>query len=304
MTDRKTSLNSKRENISVSFMTYTKMRSKAHNFIVVVEGYDEPYYHDRFKRHIPDTVFLKASGKKNVLKLRDVIQDNQDYKSDNKVVFIIDADFDDNTDYIATNVYITPYYSVENFYFNNLVFKSILSAEYHLCEYESPLEFEKVINWIFARKREYLDIIREYNIYVKAHRLHETRNPQSVKLNLKNVKDTKIYSISESKLTKNTTTISEIFEQHADISDDLLNEASSYFPVDDENGTLFRGKQHAYFIFKIFEILKRDRTNSLTIFTNKSSVSVPLSPDNILSAFSQYSFTPQCLTNFIKNFIS
>lgn len=304
MTDRRSALSLRKENIAVLFMTYTRMRSTSYNFIVVVEGYDEPYYHDRFKRYINYTVFLKASGKKNVLKLREAIQNNEDYKSDSKVVFIIDADFDDNTNYITDNIYITPCYSVENFYFNNALFKSVLSSEFHLCEYENPLEFEKVMSWILERKKEYLAIIREYNIFVKTHRMHESENSVGIKLNLKNVNDTKIYSISSSnKIIRNMINIPEVFDQTEEVSSELMTKAAAYFPADDEDGIFFRGKQHAYFIFKIFEILKKDRTNHKTIFTNKSSVSINLSPDSVLSAFSQYSLTPCCLEHFIRKFI-
>ena len=304
MVDRVKKLTSALDSLAVVFAAFTRIKQMPKRLIAIVEGYDEPYYGIRFKNTIQDTKFLPAKGKKRVLELREFILKHDDYK-DSNVVYIIDADFDDNCSYIADDTYITPFYSVENFYFDDVVITDILSAEFHLSEHESPEEFEKVVKWIEKSKRDYLTIIKDYNYFVKAQRIMEEDKCGEVRLNLKNVEDKKIYTISNNGITKNEDLILiDLFGDALPISNEVILQVESFF-LDKQPEHCYRGKQHAYFLVKLFELLKRDRNSeSPQIFVSKSKVSLQFSQDTLISSFSQYAVTPQCLKQFINKQVS
>lgn len=102
---------------STNFLFYTRVRAKAPRVpIFIFEGVDDPKYYTprisyRFQQHWRP---LSVKGKNNVLELKDDLSINPAYQAD-PVCFFVDRDFDDNV--VGTfDLYVTPHYSVENFY--------------------------------------------------------------------------------------------------------------------------------------------------------------------------------------------
>src|SRR5262245_29790616 len=96
------------------------------------EGYeDRMYYPIRIENISNSEKYLDyiCSGKDEVLKVHSLIKSNQYYKNI-KTGFFIDKDFDDVT--YPSDIYVTPTYSIENFYCCQEAFEKILITEFKI----------------------------------------------------------------------------------------------------------------------------------------------------------------------------
>jgi hypothetical protein len=86
--------------------------------ICVFEGKDHSYYGPRIDAYIPPGKIrynFAANGKRNVLKLIALRNSNANITDANSV-FFVDRDFDLDLEIIPRILYVTPSYSIENFY--------------------------------------------------------------------------------------------------------------------------------------------------------------------------------------------
>ena len=100
------------------------------------EGDDAKYYDFRIKSKFGDKIIsYQVENKFGVLKLLDLI--TKDKLDDNAcTMFFVDRDYDLNTNYENENLFVTPCYSVENFYVKKECLKKILQTEFKLNEIE------------------------------------------------------------------------------------------------------------------------------------------------------------------------
>ena len=90
-----------------------------------VEGHDWPYYHIRISAISGKSCeVIVSNGKKSVLAIYNLLNKIPEYNRYKKL-FFVDRDYDDNSN-IDKNVYVTPGYSVENFYGSIDCFKNII----------------------------------------------------------------------------------------------------------------------------------------------------------------------------------
>ena len=241
-----------------------------------------------------------------MLKLVETIGDHPVYKNINYAGFI-DKDFEDWFENPKPErIYVTPCYSIENFYVTESSFKKILSAEFDVTEFnENKDDFVKCVAVYNDRLIEFLSGILSFNCWVKAHRIMRRDDPSVKNLNLSNISTKDLIKV-------NLDTVSVIYDfddpfgVFNDLSDfcfctSALDEAYESFK-DLDRLSSFRGKQQIDFIRELLLKLKNDKTSKVpSFFSRKGNVPISLSRDNIISELSQYADTPDCLVRFLEN---
>ena len=297
---------------SVKFLEFTRIYSKDKISVTCIfEGEDEKYFSQRVTDGLAPLNWngLNAGGKKVVLDLFGAISTHPEYEKSRYICFI-DRDFEDWLDNPNPDkIYITPCYSIENFYVSEDCFKRIISSEFKVTEFnEYREEFGKCLGFYRSSKSEFAINTSHFNYWVKAHRIMERDDKAPSSLNVRNVKIGDLVTIDF-----NGINASYDFEDPTSVFKDSLKvelcsgameEAQASLPIDKWESR-FRGKQVAEFIRILLMLLKTDRTSRTpSFFSEKGSVRLSLSKDNLISELSQYADTPSCLIDFLGRYKS
>ncbi|WP_405128499.1 DUF4435 domain-containing protein [Pseudoalteromonas sp. PB2-1] len=295
-----------RDNLSVKFMEFTRITSKG-KCAIFFEGEDEKYYSVRISNIRPELNWsgINSGGKSKVVMLRDKVRKHNTYSSSN-CLFFVDSDFDDNNELNSLHdVYVTPCYSIENFYVSNSAFQRILSAEFGITDsIENHQCFENAINLFTETKASFLGNIKPFNSFIRTIRMMEKTGDCHRKLNINNIKFEDLISVSLDSTEKNydEKNPKSIFQ---DLDNDIvINTSESDEYLSDLDGEIwFRGKQNLEFFRIYLDKLKQDRCkkNGRQVFKNKGNVKLQLSKGNCLSELSQYADTPGCLVDFLNS---
>ncbi|PQA76365.1 DUF4435 domain-containing protein [Rhodoferax sp. TS-BS-61-7] len=131
----------------------------------IFEGKDDiDYYSPRIEMHYgtrPATNVIIAEGKKNSLQLRDTLSQDNTYEFC-KAAFFVDLDFDDKSTLIGANTYLTPCYSIENFYFSVDVVDRFLTDRLQLFEVTDRTELARVIANVEAWHNSAVSVLLPY----------------------------------------------------------------------------------------------------------------------------------------------
>ncbi|MUK42438.1 DUF4435 domain-containing protein [Aliivibrio fischeri] len=301
-------LKSSRDSVSVKFMEFTRIVSKNENRVALFfEGEDEKYFSGRINNIRPDIVWsgVNSKGKSNVIKLRNKIRCHAVYKN-SPCLFFVDHDFDSNVDICNfTDVYITPCYSIENFYISNSTFERVLTAEFGLSDATEEYKcYQKAIDIFKDTKNKYLEAIAPFNFLIKEIRDKEEKGEIEGNLNINNLVIDDLVSINIGSVKKkfNESVPNSIFPE---LPSDLaisLSDSEEYFKGRCSE-KWFRGKQHLEFFRSFLIKLKEDRGNKAVrkIFNKKGKVKLNLTKANSISELSQYADTPNCLKQFLEH---
>lgn len=293
---------------AVKFKEFTAIVRNKDAIAIFFEGEDEKYYSIRIHNIRPDFTWfgINCEGKENVLELRSTIKKHTVYKNA-RCLFFVDADFDDNSMLsICHDIYITPCYSIENFYISLAVLKSILRAEFQITEYgEEQTCFEKAVSQYEECKNQYLSHILDFNCWIRSYRLLEKAKQTQGRLNLNELRFDNIIRVKLDKIEKvyDCEKIQDLFP-HADktIAIDTT-DSQAYFANTDKT-CHYRGKQNLEFFIKFLTLLKDDRCEKKAakrkVFNQHGKVSLTISKANALSELSQYADTPDCLRTFLE----
>jgi len=300
-------MNSARVSPSVKFMEFTRIyssRGKGH-CVSFFEGEDAKYYTIRINNILTSQQFtpVNCGGKKNVIGVRKLIREHRDY-SDAFCMFFIDRDFDDNSEFSNwQDTYVTPCYSVENFYLSSESFSCFLMTEVNITPYGDEQGcYKKALdaynNFINDVERELLD----FNIWVYLYKKNEIKSG-IVDLNLNNIELGKLVLLDGFSLKRNYGVCADLFPNAYELEEEMISSAEAYF--EDLKIPLInkmRGKQLLECLRVFLEALKRDRSqkNGRVLFENKGNVKMMLTKSNMLSEYSQYAHTPECLKQFLK----
>ncbi|WP_059019372.1 DUF4435 domain-containing protein [Vibrio coralliirubri] len=305
---RVNTLNKAKDALSVKFLEFTRAVSRENGrFAVFFEGEDEKYFSVRLNNINPSLswVGIKCGGKGNVKKMREKIRSHSVY-SDSCCMFFVDADFDDNGDLSNfSDTYVTPSYSVENFYISSTVLRRILNAEFGISEICNEYQcFENVVNHYESHLEQYLENISEFNYLIKTLRDLEKQKILQSQLNLNQLKLEDLLNIS-------LTSVNKVYDHEVphsifpSLPEGLdINTGSAKVALDGQCKSLwFRGKQNLEFFRIYLTNLKTDRCkkSDRVLFKDRGNVKLQLSKANILSELSQYAETPECLSAFINN---
>lgn len=270
------------------------------NLIIFFEGKDDiKYYKSRLDNYLKNkkyfTYFL--NGKSNVLELRRFLK--QKNEKTFQLEYIVDKDFDNTKP--ESDLYVTPYYSIENFYISKEVFENIINVNLSLNKFskEDKKDYDKVLELYLKRKEEYinaLDEIMEYYYYQKINK---------VKLgNLKEVTSTNnpLIKVSLDKISKDydIEKLNKLILGHKEFkNENILRENLG---IEKETRKYFyRGKYLVEFLEKFTTLLFQDANEkkNRVYFSKKRKNSVNIS-GNILGVFSNCSETPECLIKFLE----
>lgn len=292
------------EYTSVSFKRFMNSFEKDKKFIFVEGEDDEIFYSPKLRSYCYDESKWKiivCNGKKNVLEMKQELCLHNVYSTYySNYFYLIDSDYDDNSDYISDNTYILPAYSIENFYLSDSCFKRILSQEFKCREEDNAEKYKQVISHFQSMKKQFLSCLTEFNSVVYSLRRSQGFNYK--KLNLKNIKTEDLIKIDVCNLRCSIRYRLSTIEQINSFFKELnLDDSYTFISIPDEylnNRELtFRGKNNIHFLVRYLNELK-------IIFANKYNIKqhckLQFSESCIISQLIQYADTPECLNTFIK----
>lgn len=296
-----------RDNLSVKFMEFTRIVSKNKGKVAVFfEGQDEKYYSVRINSIRPDIQWsgINSGGKSNVIKLRKKIRSHSTY-ANSSCIFFVDSDFDENNSIKdLEDIYITPCYSVENFYITNAAFERILSAEFGINDaLENENCYNNAISTFKKMKNNYIDSIKEFNFLIRELRLMGHCGELTERININNLNYDSLIKLNLDYVEKvyDESNPKSLFpELPANLSVNLESSKKHFSPLSAE--LWFRGKQHLEFLRILLMKFKEDRCKKgeRVIFANRGNVKLQLTKGNCISELSQYADTPCCLKIFLE----
>jgi len=290
-------LDKESECIEVLYQQYIQNRSKYEVFIFFEGNDDYKYYHVRVDPFIIDKKnrHYVCEGKNNVISLHEMIETQTQKDEKEKLLYFVDRDFDKN-DGLSDDIYITPVYSIENFYISDKAFANIITGE--MCFSgellgDDKTDFESALNYLKKSRDEIIESI----IYVNAWYYLQKR-----KCNC-NEKYPKLHEIKDFKKIEGlncSEQLKKLVPNAIEVSVDEMNEVLNLIrsnPVKYIRGKYF---EHAMPIFfkRIFQdsCKKKDRI----YFIKKRRVNMNIGTENMISVLSQYAETPGCLMEYLK----
>lgn len=258
------------------------------------EGKDSHYYFPKInscfgENHHP----IICGNKKAVVQAYESIKNKYSHF---KTAFFVDSDFDEKI--YEPEIYNTPCYSIENLYCTELVLRRILKNEFMLKETDS--EFEQIVDLFNKNQKEQHKVTSLFNVWyatAKA-KAKEKGTIPNISLNDKFPKDFALIKIGEITSNYDLEKIKEKFPEAIDISGAEIKESLKTFytmpPVKKH-----RGKYEIEFFIKFIKYLIEDCNKNKVFLKNKTKFNIDKSI--VLSQLSQYSETPECLIEYIKN---
>lgn len=299
-------LRDSRKGATVIFTKFTRLKSKyGSSLFCCFEGDDSKYYGSRIENILqsnPDNShFFNCGGKKEVLKLFEMVNKNEDYK-DVKIAYFIDKDFDESIIEIYCNkIYETPCYSIENFYTTISAFKRILKSEFNINESDS--EYKVCLKLFIERQTEFHEKTKFFNAWLSCQR-DLSNFGEMTRLNLTDFNLNKIISeinLNEIKADYDKEKIESLFPDALVISNDDLNQKITEFEKFNPQ-IYFRGKFEVDFLYRFIEALKLEFKKHNGLIKKQDGVQINISKKNFISELSQYADTPNCLIKYLSDF--
>jgi len=288
-------------------------------FYCFYEGIDDSkYYNHRIINFSGrEVVHLPTDGKDKLIKVYEILDRKKNTYINSQLLFFIDRDYDFfiKQDKLIdlekiTNLYITPTYSIENFYTTKKAFERTVKSELHIVEIDE--KFEKLINLFEERQKEFHHIMLDVNAWIATQNyfLHtkEKRNIPYNELGLN-----KILKISLQKIEAKHQNIVEFLENNFSESflmedeeiDNKFQELKTLFSKNNFQ-VIFRGKFEIDFLNKFLKLLVEKANQKdgkgLDFININEKMKIKLTLNDTISNLTQYADTPNCLKEFVQNF--
>jgi hypothetical protein len=263
------------------------------------EGFDDPKYYDvrisivMYGKLVKDLV---CDGKAGVLKLRELIQSSPTYSSA-WVAFFVDSDFDDNAQIsVQSDIYVTPCYSVENFFVSRTAFCRLLGAEFSLKDEDSCRpDFQSALKLYDSCMESFCNATNVLNGWI----FHQRRRGATMNLKNLNVSTIVDYSLAGSVANYSIQSLETIFPNSHSLSQSEIDAWVLSIPESQRIDT-YRGKYLLQCYCKFIKEIISDRNNRRPqYFSSRAKVSLTLHEGNLISQLSQYADTPPCLMEFL-----
>ena len=264
-----------------------------------VEGEDFCYYNPRIINYSTstDNICYRCDGKCNVIGVNNLIKKKIKIKNNSKLMFFVDRDY--GLDKVPSDIYVTDYYSIENFYLNEETVKSILenfievnkhSRNYEMClkyfkkTYTEYSKFSVKINTFYYTIREYEKI----NRYPRAdfRKIKFTRFIETDKLDDFLMKDLSYEALLET------------YEIEYNIDESCFRKNSLLF--NENNHYNFRGKFELEYLKWFLNKIRVAIKDGLFNFDKDLVCNYDFYVDT-MKVLSEYAYTPDSLINYIKN---
>lgn len=312
------------EDKSVAWMEFSNFNSKKYpnHLHCFFEGEDRKYYEDRiiqYTKYSPESfIGYDCKGKKNVIKLFQKIIRNPKYKEINNV-FFIDKDYGLDSITKCEKLYITPGYSIENFYVNKTTISRIFNTEFGMNYIEEDytraiIDFESRLNE-FRRATSIINAFfmstmkMDVGVDMSKFRIEEMIDIRidEISSNIYNWNSESIFNFYMEALHKDLRKPKKAVYAQADIQkytmkkQEILQEIEMTHSIILKNLELYsHGKIELIFMKKFLEELKK---NSATYFIKKrAGIKIDINSQNILSNFARYASTPSCLVDFLSKY--
>lgn len=269
------------------------------------EGFeDRTYYSIRINNlsNVEDYNDYVCGGKDDVLKVHNLIKENSHYK-EVKTGFFVDGDFDEGP--VPDTIYVTPTYSIENFYCSQESFEKIIVAEFKMKKIDN--DFAKCVDNYLELQKQFNAKTLNLNAWLACQADYRNKNKGTSRLNI----DKTVKSFFEKIVSPDLTAIKPLVEiqtkqqlevifPKAQIIDDLEFEkkVSDFRKVNQTEK--FRGKFLLKFLENYLTRLQSIFGLSSSLFENKYSCSLRFEYATICSTLSQYAKTTNCLKEYIK----
>lgn len=262
-----------------------------------VEDYDMPYYSALINAlTVEEWTSIRCKGKEKVLEIHDYLKDMPTYNQYAKRYFV-DRDFDDNSS-LDNDIYVTPSYSVENFYLTDECMRKILETEYEIDPVDDEEIYNKTMTFFQTKREEFHQAVLLFNAWYACLHDEPSWNHDDVCLGDKFPKDLMTYSI-EHPITY-TYSMADIEAKYPD----AINITAQ--KIEDKKQELkanliynLRGKYEIEFLYKFIAFLNQDAGTRARQFTKKKK-NFNFGLDGALSAISQYATIPEDLKTYIK----
>ncbi|QQD13145.1 DUF4435 domain-containing protein [Sphingobacterium sp. UDSM-2020] len=298
MVSRIDTLRAERESSSSVYLQILRMsKDYPDSLLCCFEGEDFKYYGIRIEnlalREYDKIRPVKCKGKENVLKVYNLIAKISKLNKAN-ILYFVDRDFDKPL-IGYTNLYETPYYSIENFYITSCTIEKIIENEFKV---DAELDIFKYILEIFTRRfQDFHTGISYLNAWIYCQ-----RQDKSIKLNLSDFKLTSVFesiTLEELNFIKyDRLYLEKIFPKSKSVPDVEIEQAKVI--LESKPYEKFRGKFEVDFLHIMIELLISSVKRRTSPFNTIANVSLVYSRKNVLSELSQYAYTPKCLKDFIK----
>jgi hypothetical protein len=299
-------LRAQRQSSGVVVMRFLKLlqRKPQTEYLWVFEGQDIKYYGARIEQFTgrPARYTFPADGRENTLECMRRLNTDPALRGQ-RVAFFVDRDVVAPTP--TENLYITPTYSIENFYVSHTAFERVLLNLFGLGEAERSKERESLISlygrWAKIFSTRLSDLMAW--IYIQQTDFGQT----SKQLNLKNASFSKLFemNLSGKKLTLKSKfgvrNARRLFPNAPVVTAAALKSKKTLLANIDWL-SYGRGKYWADFYCKIVSELAKDcNSSNPSIFRRKHKVSLTIGASNLLEVFTSHADTPTCLRNFLSS---
>ncbi|MFV5533368.1 DUF4435 domain-containing protein [Acinetobacter pittii] len=314
---------------SVVFRKFIKLYAKNQGKVFfLLEGEDDIDYYltkieDYFGRYNESWLEMVCSGRSNVI---DLIKDlslhtKEEYRG--SIHFgIIDKDYHEVLDNpFPEKIYITPCYSIENFYISENFMRKILKFKFSLDEFDDfNKDFSSCLSNYISRRNDFIDIILELDKYLRCNRIMYENKLIKSKINARDLKLSNFISIDLDKVEVKCTALEFLGKTTEDFDESSLEEAGEFYKNKSHEllALLIRGKFMFYFITYYLHKLKHDNhINNPRLFSDsyansqkkgserirrkKTKLSFNLENPDLFSPLSAYADYPDCLKIFLNN---
>lgn len=268
---------------------------------------DKKYYGTRiniaYKKEYND---FTCGGRDLVLKAKELIKNRPEYNNA-KALFFIDKDYTD--DKVKDEMYVTPCYSIENFYSTKNTLKKILQSEFNMKERDE--DFIKILDLYTTSLTSYHDKLLFLNAWLSCQ--HDIRiiTKLSTRLNINEVLKTYFNShdnMFDTDLNLKLNTFDKLenqeilenilFTDAVKVNEKMLSSKITYLNTINKSH-MFRGKFELKFFIDFLKRLKEEAISKHPkILTKKYKCALSFKLEDSISVLSQYSDTPTCLIKF------
>lgn len=262
------------------------------------EGRDSQYYSNRIKAIVQRRYHpISCGNKKTVLETYKWLSGHVNYTKYLKAYFV-DRDFDPEIS--NEKIYVTPCYSIENFYVNEECLSEILKNEFGLTEADS--EYDQIIELFRSELVKHNQSTALFNAWyatLKSIKHRDNLKTTGVNLDDKLPKDFVCLKIGSIASNYDLSRIKEHFPDAIEVSeievlakrDELLSGCTA---------DKLRGKFQLAFFYEFLHFLIEDANKRKKLLKSKTKFNFDKA--NIFTQLSQYATTPSCLVKYLKTY--
>lgn len=265
-----------------------------------VEGKDFCYYNPRIIEHCKgyDIMHYICGGKEHVIGVNKLIKKNVKCTDSNRILYFIDKDYGLNIDTISKEIYVTDFYSIENYYLNRETVKRILTE---FMEIDVHTEnFHKAMDFYEKSFDAYSIFGKSLNAFIYTVRMFEKEN--CIKRTDFNQK--RFNSFLSNNSIENYSFNEYTFEQYKAFfnvsleieEEQYISNLSKFSKTDHSN---YRGKYELAFLNSYLKLIKSNINSETNGFKKCNLCSIDFNCET-MKLFTNYAMTTESLICYLK----